>query len=124
MNDRNLLGMMLVMGLAGVAQAEDWPQFLGPHRNGISAETGLIDSWPEKGLPEVWRAEGGVGMSGLAIRGGRLVTLIQRNGQQWATALNAETGKSLWQTPISSEFKNPMGDGPRATPTIAGDTVF
>jgi len=49
---------------ASTALAGDWPQFLGPKRNGISAETGLIQSWPADGLTEVWRVDGGQGMSG------------------------------------------------------------
>jgi len=117
---------LLTVELASVQalQAEDWPQFLGPQRNGISAEKGLIDKWPEAGLKVVWRTAGGVGMSGLAIQGERLVTLVQREGQQWLVAHDAKTGKSLWQTELAPEYKNSMGNGPRGTPTIAGNQVF
>jgi outer membrane protein assembly factor BamB len=110
--------------IANISSAADWPQFLGPSRNGISAETGLIDKWPEGGPKEVWRAPGGVGMSGLAIKEGKLLTLVQREGQQWVVAHDAQTGKSVWQTPLGSEYENQMGNGPRATPTISGDRVF
>src|SRR5438876_11058049 len=58
-----------------------WPQFLGPERNGVSSERGLIEAWPAGGIKEVWRAGGGVGMSGLAIREERLVTLVQKDFQ-------------------------------------------
>lgn len=102
----------------------DWPQFLGPHRNGISDETGLLETWPDGGPKEVWREAGGVGMSGLAIARDRLVTLVQREGQQWVISLNARTGERVWQTAIAPEFRNSMGDGPRATPAIAGDLVY
>lgn len=102
----------------------DWPQFLGPHRNGISAETGLIEKWPDGGPKEIWRAPGGVGMSGLALRDGRLVTMVQRAAKQWLAAYDARTGKLLWQVELAPEYRNAMGDGPRATPTIAGDRVF
>src|SRR5262245_42258655 len=115
---------LLVSAIASFATAADWPQFLGPNRNGISAETGLIDSFPKDGPKEVWRVTGGVGMSGLAISGGRALTLIQKDGKQWLIALDAATGKSLWQTPLTVEFENQMGNGPRATPTIVGDKVF
>lgn len=110
--------------VATAAHATDWPQFLGPSRNGISAETGLIDTWPEGGPKEIWRVPGGVGMSGLAIKDGKLLTLVQREGQQWVVAHDAKTGKALWQSPLGSEYENQMGNGPRATPTIAGDRVF
>ena len=57
--------------------AGDWPQFLGPQRNGHSDETGLIDQWPEAGLKVVFRVPGGVGMSGVSVAGNRVVTLVQ-----------------------------------------------
>jgi outer membrane protein assembly factor BamB len=101
-----------------------WPQFLGPARNGIAAESGLLDKLPSGGLKELWRVKGGVGMAGLAIADGRAITLVQRDGQQWLVALGAATGKQLWQTPLASQYTNQMGDGPRATPAIAGDRVF
>jgi outer membrane protein assembly factor BamB len=102
----------------------EWPQFLGPHRNGISAETGLVDQWPTGGPKEVWRVKGGVGMAGLVIKDGRLLTLVQKDGQQWLAAHDARTGKPLWQTPLAPEYKNQMGDGPRATPAIAGNLAL
>ncbi|HUY88414.1 MAG TPA: PQQ-binding-like beta-propeller repeat protein [Pirellulales bacterium] len=105
-------------------EAGDWPQFLGPHRSGISAEIGLLETWPEGGPKELWRAPGGVGMSGLALRDRRLVTLVQREGKQWLAAYDARTGKPLWQVALAPEYRNAMGDGPRATPAIAGDRVF
>ena len=63
----------------------EWPQFLGPQRNGRSSETGLLDGWPEQGPKEVWRVSGGVGMSGLAISRGRVLTLVDRK----STRLNS-----------------------------------
>ena len=102
----------------------EWPQFLGPQRNGRSSETGLLDGWPEQGPKEVWRVPGGVGMSGLAISRGRVLTLVQREGEQWLIALDAKTGAAIWQTPLAPEYRNAMGNGPRATPAIAGDHVF
>ncbi|HEY2415973.1 MAG TPA: PQQ-binding-like beta-propeller repeat protein [Pirellulaceae bacterium] len=108
-----------------VAQAADeWPQFLGPNRNGVSAATGLLDSWPAAGPKEVWRVTGGAGMSGIASAGGHLCTLVQHDGQQWLVAHHPATGKQQWQTTLAPEYKNTQGDGPRATPTIAGERVF
>ncbi len=56
----------------------DWPHFLGPHGNGISDETGLLKSWPEKGPEEIWRIPIGTGYSGLAISNGRIYTMDGR----------------------------------------------
>src|SRR5262245_55107300 len=112
-------------GLAGAAdKSPSWPQFLGPDRNGISSETGLLERWPEGGPKEGWRVPGGAGMSGLAIDGGRLVTMLQDAEQQYVIALDAATGKKLWQTPVGPMYKNVQGNGPRATPTLVGDTLF
>ena len=104
--------------------AGEWPQFLGPQRNGISSEPNLIETWSEGGPKVVWRVPGGVGMSGLAISRGRVLTLVQSKGQQWVVALNSRTGESLWETAIADAYRNPMGDGPRATPAIVGNQVF
>lgn len=104
--------------------AGQWPQFLGPERCGISKETGLLDAWPDNGPSELWRSPGGVGMSGLAVGQGQVVTLVQRDGRQWLVSLNAKTGKRNWETAIASEYQNQMGDGPRATPAISEGVVF
>jgi outer membrane protein assembly factor BamB len=115
----------LLLASQVIAQAQgNWPQFLGPERNGISSERGLIDAWPAGGVKEVWRVSGGVGMSGLSIRDGRVVTLVQKDGQQSLVAVDAKTGKSKWETPLTREYKNQQGNGPRATPTIDGERVF
>src|SRR4029077_9119943 len=86
-----------------------WPQFLGPDRNGISSETGLIATWPKDGPPEVWRTAGGQGMSGLAISGGKLFTLIEKDARQWLVCLDAQTGKSQWEKDLAPEYRNQMG---------------
>ena len=117
--------VLLVAGATVLSAAEsDWPQFLGPDRNGISSETAIIDQWPTDGPKVLWRAPGGGGMSGLAIQGGKLFTMVQRDGEQQLIALNATTGKPLWSTPIAPTYKNQMGNGPRATPTVAGGRAF
>jgi outer membrane protein assembly factor BamB len=106
------------------ANAADWPQFLGPDRNGISTETGLIDSWPEGGPREVWRVKGGIGMTGVAVKGDTACTMIQTDGQQRLLALNSETGATKWSTLVAPAYENGQGDGPRATPTIVGEAVI
>jgi outer membrane protein assembly factor BamB len=118
-------GLLLAFATtAAPTSAADWPQFLGPNRNGVSAETGLLEAWPQGGPKEVWRVAGGVGMSGLAIAGPRLCTLVQKDGQQFLIGIDVKTGEQKWQTPLAPEYKNSQGDGPRATPTIHDQTVF
>jgi len=127
-----LLSLSPAFGLAPVGFAEEqavaasskWPQFLGPERNGISAETGLLREWPLDGPAEVWRVQGGIGMSGVTVSSGRAVTLIQRDEQQWLLALDVATGKTLHAVPIAPEFQNAMGAGPRSTPALDGDRAY
>ena len=106
------------------AVAADWPQFLGPNRNGISKEMGLLKSWPVGGLKAVWRVTGGAGMSGIAVSGGKLATMVQRGGKQQVLLLNAKTGKTVWDSPVATAYRNSMGQGPRATPTIDHGTIY
>src|SRR5262245_15368629 len=55
------------------ATATDWPQLLGPHRDGISAVPRLAKVWPKEGPPVVWKREVGPGFAGPAVRGERLI---------------------------------------------------
>jgi len=119
------LTMAAVSGLTTAsASAADWPQFLGPDRNGISSETGLIDELPDGGPKEVWRVAGGVGMSGVVVQGDTACTLIQTEGQQRVIALSAKSGATKWSTPVAAEYANGQGAGPRGTPAFAGGSVF
>lgn len=128
------LGMLLLMSLGqrtvfaqGTSKpiaSGEWASFLGPQRSGLSAETGLLKSWPEGGPKVVWRVPGGVGMSGISISRGLAVTLVQREGQQWLVALDALTGQQKWQQKLAPAYQNPMGNGPRATPAISADYIF
>lgn len=119
-----LAGTILTVMAPADAEQGEWPQFLGPHRNGISDEKGLLTEWPDAGPKVVWRVPGGIGMSGLAISRGKVVTMVQRDGKQWVVALDAKSGKTDWQVDVAPAYKNGMGNGPRATPAIAGNQVF
>ncbi|MFM9116719.1 MAG: PQQ-binding-like beta-propeller repeat protein, partial [Planctomycetota bacterium] len=110
--------------VVGAKNKGAWSEFLGPQRDGVSAETGLLKKWPAGGVPEVWRVAGGVGMSGIAVDSQRAVTLVQREERQWLLALDPRTGKTLWKTDLAPEYSNPMGNGPRGTPAIAGEFVL
>lgn len=106
------------------SHADDWPQFLGPQRNGICSETGLTGRFPDSGPDIVWRTPLGVGMSGVAIANGTAFTTYQDDQKQYTVALDATTGKKLWQVDVSPTYENSMGNGPRATPTVNDSTVY
>ena len=118
------LAFMVLVFVSVTVFAEDWPQHLGPQRNGISTEIGLVSVWPAAGLQVKWRAAGGAGMSGLAIHDSLVVTLVQKEGQQFALALDRDSGRLKWETAVAAGFRNAMGNGPRAHPLCADGKVF
>ncbi len=111
--------------MAGVAMAADWPQWRGPNRDGISQETGLLESWPASGPPLVWKARGlGEGYSGPAVVGNRLYVQGQEGNQAFVLALDTNTGKQVWKTPGGLGFRESHGNGPRGTPTVDGNRLY
>lgn len=118
-----VIGTTIVL-LTGFAVAADWPQWLGPARNGQSTETGLLTEWPSEGPKVIWKVAGGEGISGIAVAGGRLFTMAQRGGDELAVCLNAADGKELWAVRTGPAYKDRQGDGPRATPTVDGKFVY
>lgn len=109
---------------AAEAASDGWPQLLGPKRNGVSSEIHLIDSFGPQGPKVEWRVPGGLGMSGIALDGKQAVTMVERDGKQLVVALKPTDGSELWTRSISDGFRNAMGAGPRATPSIADGAIF
>lgn len=110
---------------AAPGAAAEWFQWRGPNRDGISAETGLLQTWPKAGPPQVWRASGvGNGYSSFSTSGGRLYTLGARGATEYVIALDRATGKKLWETANGRRYQNDRGDGPRSTPTVDGDRLY
>ena len=104
---------------------DDWPQWRGPNRDGISSERGLLQSWPPNGPPLAWRATGaGAGYSSFAVANGRLYTLGARGDREYVQAYDAASGKPLWAIDHGRRFGNDRGDGPRSTPTVEGNRVY
>lgn len=106
-------------------EIDDWPQWRGKNRDGISTEKGLLKSWPQGGPPLAWRAQGaGEGFSSFAAAHGRLYTLGARAGTEYVVALDAATGKKVWERANGERFSNDMGDGPRGTPVVDGTQLY
>ena len=120
----SLLSLVMISPVGEHANAGDWAQFLGPDRNGVSAETDLVSVWPSAGPKIVWRTPLGVSMSGVAVARGAAFTMFQDETSQYVVCLNAADGKEKWRTPVAPKYENAMGHGPRATPTVAAGQVF
>ncbi len=107
------------------ALAADWPQWRGPSRDGISAETGLLPAWPKEGPKVMWKTTGlGEGYSSFAIVGGKMYTQGQRGKEEFVLAIDTKTGNKLWQTVTSRNFENDRGSGPRGTPTFDNGKLY
>lgn len=115
-------GIVWFVGLLGA----DWPQFLGPKRNCTSTETGLSQSWDEKGPPVLWQRNVGEGYSSPVIAGERLVLFHRVGDDEVVECLDAPSGKELWKHSEVTNYRDPLGkgDGPRSTPLIASDRVY
>ena len=110
---------------AGNAANTGWHQYGGPNRDNVSPETGLLKSWPSGGPEVKWISSGmGEGYSSVSLSGDKLLTMGNRGNEEMTICLNAEMGQELWATPTGNAYRENMGNGPRATPTIDGDRVY
>lgn len=105
---------------------EDWPQFLGPRGNNISAETGLLDKWPTNGLPVAWEKTIGSGYSAPSIRGELLVLHHRVANEEVVEAFLAANAKPVWRHAYPSRFVDPFGynNGPRCTPLLTESRCY
>jgi len=107
------------------ARGLDWPQFRGPQRNGISQETGLLQTWPATGPAVVWRVAGlGGGYGSLAVRGDAIFVQGLRGRETFVHRLDSATGRFVWSKSLGPGATNDQGSGPRGTPTIDGDRLY
>ena len=104
----------------------DWPQHLGPARDGVSAETGLNWAWPPAGPPVAWQVPVGSGWAGPVVEGGRVVVFHRVGPNEVVQALDPATGRERWTFDYPSRYRDDFqfDDGPRATPLVAGGRVY
>ena len=116
--------LLLVALTACELRAADWPTWRGMERDGLSKESGLLKQWPEGGPKKIWTStEAGLGYSSFSVVGDRLYTMGADESQEYIIALDATSGKKLWQTSVGKRLENGWGPGPRGTPTVAGDLI-
>ena len=117
--------LIIVLLLTSSVMADDWPQYRGPNRDGISRETGLMKQWPEEGPPLIWKnAKLGHGVSSLAIVGDSIYTNSQLKNVEYLVCINAETGKPKWATPIAPARNGGGGLGSKSTPAVHRGMVY
>jgi outer membrane protein assembly factor BamB len=103
----------------------DFPRYRGAAANGLVAlERVLANDWQEQPPEVLWRRACGGGFSGFAVAGNGLVTLEQRRDQEVVSCYDRATGIARWTYAYTAHFRDPTGNGPRSTPTIADGAVF
>ena len=126
-----LLGAPVTAG----AQQTEWLQWGGPQGDFMTDVTGLAESWPEGGPPEIWSRPPGAGHSAILVADGRLFTMYrvshgEGGGRPWSPsetviAMSADTGETLWEYTYASMNQDfGQGAGPHSTPLIVGDRLF
>jgi outer membrane protein assembly factor BamB len=108
-----------------VAGPDDYPQFLGPQRDGVAPRAHLARDWSARPPQEVWRQSIGLGWSSFAVVGDSAFTQEQRGDQELVVCYDLKTGKVRWTHADPVRFSETQGgDGPRATPTVVVGRVY
>ncbi|HEX4122655.1 MAG TPA: PQQ-binding-like beta-propeller repeat protein [Verrucomicrobiae bacterium] len=126
---RFALWFVAVAIVPGSLRADNWPQWRGPQRDGISHETGLLGEWPREGPGLLWKADDiGRGYSTPAVVGDRLFMMANEGlDNEFAEALDAASGKRVWSTRIGkvgNPEQQPNFPAARSTPTVDGDALY
>ncbi|MCZ2341152.1 MAG: PQQ-like beta-propeller repeat protein [Bacteroidales bacterium] len=137
-----VLAITLMALAAPAVFADDWPQWMGPNRDGVWAETGILQKFPAGGPKVLWKQKVGMGYSGPAIAQGkvfvtdRVLNKGQANpdnpfdrdtavgGVERVLCLDAQSGKLLWKHEYPSAYKISYAAGPRCVPAVDGDRVY
>ena len=140
--------------LAETSRADDWPQWLGPRRDAVWRESGIVDTFPEQGPPLRWKTSIGSGYSGPAVSNGRVfvmdrvatdgdprsgkllhegpapknVNFVRRSltGRERVVCLKESDGTILWTRDYDCPYTTVAiyAIGPRVTPTVEADLVY
>lgn len=115
---------LLLWGICTV-EGGDWPQILGPHRNGTAEGEKLAEKWPAAGPKVVWERPVGSGFAGIAVAEGKAVVFHREGNDELIEAHQAATGERLWKVSTKTTYVPSISedDGPLCVPTIAEGIV-
>lgn len=109
---------------AAQLSAEDWPQFLGPGRNGVY--TGPLQPWNAQGPRVVWRKTVGAGFSGPVVVQGRVILFHRLGNEEIIDSIDARTGTAQWRYSYPTAYRDDFGfdEGPRAVPVVVNGVIY
>lgn len=127
------------VSVVGVSVADDWPQWMGPQRDNVWRESGVIDKFPADGPPVMWRTEIASGYAGPSVANGRVyvtdyvtgdnvkVGNFERKeftGTERVLCLDAGTGELIWKHEYPVKYAISYPSGPRCTPLVHEGKVY
>lgn len=138
---RSLVVLVLVAVCGSVSRADDWPQWMGPNRDDVWRETGIVRKFPEGGPQVLWRASIAGGYAGPAVAADRVYVTDynsgadfktlnnpqarpELNGKERVLCLNAKTGELIWEHKYDCKYSISYPCGPRCTPTVHDGKVY
>jgi len=117
---------ILAMAVLPQTVVSDWPQFLGPDRDGVYHGPALAESWGPGGPRVVWKKAVGAGFSGPVVAQGHVILFHRVADSEVVEALDARTGTSQWSYKYPTSYRDDFGfdEGPRAVPVVANGVVY
>lgn len=117
---------LVVAAAGGGVTARDWPQFLGPARDGRYTGPPLAASWPADGPRRLWSRPVGAGFAGPAVAGDRVILFHREGGREVVEALDAATGETVWRYDYPTTYRDDFGfdEGPRSVPVVHDGRVY
>lgn len=118
--------LAVALAIAHLRAGADWPQFLGPDRNGSYRGAPIVTAFPPGGPRPVWSRKVGHGLSGPVVVGGQVILFHRVGDREVIESLDGASGKTRWQYGYPTAYRDDFGfdDGPRAVPVVANGVIY
>lgn len=131
--------LVLLLSVVEIGWADDWPQWMGPRRDNVWRENGLVEKFPQGGPRVVWRTPVAGGFAGPAVAGGKVFVadyVTEENvkvdnfdrkeftGTERVLCLDAATGEEQWRHEYPVKYTISYPAGPRSTPIVDSGKVY
>ena len=106
--------------------ADDWPQILGPNRNGRANGETLLEKWPAGGPEKIWSRPCGTGFAGVAVSDDQVYLFHRMRDRDLLECLEAATGQLVWKQDFQAVYRGGFSSdtGPRCVPLVSGGHVY